>query len=473
MYYDFSQRMRLMKTGTASKLEKIRAAMYSGYFSFGLFVLAGFFAVTQALEAGLVVFVVLICAVLVLSDEFAPVLLPGFLLMTFMTKSPGDFEKMVGLTYLAALFVPALLIHMILYRKKPSAGKALYGLLAVSVAVTFGGLGAISAREYFSAASLYRVIFLGFGMAAIYVFLSGAIRNDGRKKLEDFFSRLFFAVALFGCFMVLAHYAVNYRELIETGRALPFRWRNAVATMMMATMPFAFYLSLKKYAYLWTGILIYAGMLLTGSRGGIIFGSVQFLLCMVYVIVYDQKNRKRNIITFSVIVLLILVFTGRIYTFLFKTPERLVDESTSRRWKLVHAAVRNFKESPLFGKGLAYTGNASDIYKPKKFFLLLIESSPFQIISSFGILGIIAYSFSLFNMGQVLLAKRSSFGIAVALGVLGLEMMSLVNTGIFSPFPFAFMLTLFLVLAEKYDPAGTTLPSADTQAVQQRQGGAR
>lgn len=452
-----------MKTETAGRLETLRTFFVSPYFMFGVFALACVFAATGAVKAGLVVFIVLISVIFAVCDDIAAIMLPAFLLMLFMMKSDGKYDGIIGYIWLLIVIVPAIVFHLIAYRKKPAPGKALRGLLAVTAAVTLGGLGSITAKEYFTFSSLYHIAGLGIGMVVFYLFLSGAV-TDSRKKVDGFYAVVFSVAAAFACFMVFEHYLVNIREVIETGRALSFQWRNNVSTFLMIALPFPFYLSLKKPLWLWLGLLSYASLLLAGSRGGLIFGSVEFVLCMVYVIVCDKKKRKRNIAVLCVTAALMLVFISQIYTFLMETTERMLDKSTDIRIRLLGRAIEDFKESPLFGKGLSYTGNY-DVWPPKKFALCWYHSSPFQVIGSLGIFGVLAYGYRTVNMVGVFFARRSRFGTVLAISALGLEMMSLVNPGIFCPFPYAFLLVIILVIAEKYNLGEEAVSLTDAQAV--------
>ena len=118
------------------------------------------------------------------------------------------------------------------------------------------------------------------------------------------------------------------------------------------------------------------------------------------------------------------------------------------RLQLFERAFQDFNHNPIFGTGLAYMGNR-DVHPSAKFALCWYHCEPLQIMGSLGIVGIIAYANQLFDRFVILLKKKTIFSVTVLVSYVGLEMMSIVNPGIFCPLPYLFLIILMLAIVEQ------------------------
>jgi hypothetical protein len=209
-------------------------------------------------------------------------------------------------------------------------------------------------------------------------------------------------------------------------------------------------LSRRKSPYILIGFLGYFAMLVSGSRGGLIFGTIEFMLCLLMTISFDKKRRRLNVAVFAGLIIIFIMLASDLLGFIGKTFKRLLEyEENKIRLGLLERAVEDFKSNPLFGRGLGYFGNR-DIHKSAKFSLCWYHSSPFQIIGSFGIFGAVCYAFQFFIRMRTVFKNFDFFTCSVFLSWLGIEMMSLVNPGVFCPFPYLLMVTFSFVVLEKY-----------------------
>ena len=111
-------------------------------------------------------------------------------------------------------------------------------------------------------------------------------------------------------------------------------------------------------------------------------------------------------------------------------------------------AVEDFLSNPVFGRGLGYFGNR-DVHHSAKGALCWYHSSPFQVIGSFGIVGIAAYGY-IFVARIVYFARRNTLtNKFIFIAYIGMQLMSLVNPGLFSPVPYLLMMTLLFVIMDK------------------------
>jgi hypothetical protein len=125
-------------------------------------------------------------------------------------------------------------------------------------------------------------------------------------------------------------------------------------------------------------------------------------------------------------------------------------ESTEVRAAHYARGINDFLTHPIFGTGLGYMGNR-DVHASVDFALCWYHCAPIQVCASFGIVGIITYSYQFIKRNMLIWRKATLFNMTIFLSYISLEMMSLVNPGIFCPIPYLLYVTLFMVLVEKCD----------------------
>ena len=118
---------------------------------------------------GAVLFVALISLKLVVCDDVLPTTLPFLLLCSFVTNCYDSFNTFIRYIWAAPFVVMCLVYHFIRYRKPLKIGKSAHGILAVSVAISLGGIGNYSPLDYMRGA--YYIFGLGFGMLGVYYLL--------------------------------------------------------------------------------------------------------------------------------------------------------------------------------------------------------------------------------------------------------------------------------------------------------------
>lgn len=384
---------------------------------------------------------------LVICDDIAATLMPFLLIASMSIKCYDSFDVFIKFIGFAPVLAAAILFHFIVYHKKYELGATWKGVLFVAVAVTMGGVGKITAPEYFSGTALFYTVGLGIGMFVLYIVMNSQYRFTDKYDMRQKFSWIMTLVGLFCVYMIAHFYIVNWAVLVKSGSLLTFQWRNNVSTILMLTFPFAFFLSSKKYPFIIAGFLQYAGIMFTGSRGGALFGTIEMGICLLVMLLIDKKHRKNNLIVICSVAVAALAFSYPIIKFILPMIKRFATE-TSVRIGLFSRAVEDFRSNLLFGRGLGYMGN-TDVHNPAKFALCWYHSAPFQVIGSFGILGILAFSYQLYNRMKVLFTRITYFNMTLFVSYAGLFLMSLVNPGEFSPIPYGMIATLFFVLCDK------------------------
>jgi hypothetical protein len=439
---------------TAGWLQKLRLFFASGWGMATQFALAALVVVFRVELPGMIGFVLLFSALMVLCENLLTSATPFLLAALFMITANGKTAYADFLPYWWLAFFPAggMIAHAALYRCVFVRGRATWAIVAVSIAVTLGGVGVLSAKEYFAGVSLFHIIALGFGQLLAYLWLSSAVRQDTTGELPRFVSNLMVCVGLFACFMILHVYLMHLPQLIKEPHVLAFQWRNNVSTFLMLALPFPFYKAFHRPAWLCAALPMYIALLLSGSRGGMLFGTVELAMCVLFVLLADKKRRLLYLGIAVLLLIAAVVCMPLVFSFFWPTLRRILqsifDGDSEVRMGLYRRAIEDFLTHPALGVGIGYMGNR-DIHPSKQFALCWYHCAPLQIIGSMGVVGAAAYLFQYIVRCMIFLRRRTKFHLTLFLAWAGLEMMSLVNPGVFAPIPYLLLITMFLVFAEK------------------------
>ena len=430
-------------------MDKIKKFFVSDWFTVILLVASVGIVFSGNEIIGTIIFALLCGVTMALTDDWMPVLQIIMFTTCFAIRCKNSFSTFLGYWWILPIMIALVVCHFVRFKAKFSKGMCFKGILATSIAVTLGGLGIITAKEYFFYTSLFHIFMLGFAMLIIYSFMSATLKASDSYSFGEKFSKMMVCVICLLAVCLFEEYFSNRELLVDGFEIIPFQWRNNAATMLMLAMPFAFYLSAKDFGLFFIGILDYILILFTGSRGGMLFGIVELIICIVVMFILDKRHRP----AIAAIVGVSLVVTCLTYRTWFDTLSytllRLIDpDENSIRIQLIGRGIEDFKANPLFGRGIGYMGNR-DVHKSADFALCWYHCSPVQIIGSFGICGIAAYGYLIYLRIKTLLKNFTFFNIVMFISYIGLELMSLVNPGIFAPFPYLFLITLYFVMMER------------------------
>lgn len=447
------------------RLEKIRAFLLSEKWMTILFVIAGTFACLHSFFPkeqfhiwGSVVLAYITGVVFVLSGDIFAMLIPAMFTYCIGIRCYNSLSTFGEIWWLAIPLVAMALFNIIAYFKKPTIkGSQFLPMLFVSIAVTIGGVGVISAKDYFGGASIYNMLGIGFGMLLIYCFFYSKINTNKKYLLIEKFTDIMVVIGLFLAFMVFMHYVININTVIDKGGIFYIRWRNNASTMLMMSMPFAFLLGNRKSSAVILAFLFYAATLLTGSRGGMIFGSIELVMCIVMYILYDKRRRLAYIIICGCFIFVALTYLPEITSFLNTTIQRvfkvlneflLGGADTETRVRHYARGIEDFFNHPIFGTGLGNMTN-QDIFKNKPGSLCWYHCEPIQVAGSFGIVGIIAFVYQFIKRNLLIWKRATLFNMTIFLSYISLELMSLVNPGIFCPMPYLLLVVIYMIVVEK------------------------
>ncbi len=415
---------------------------------------------------GAVFFVMIISAVLILSSRLTDAMLPAMLLAVFVTRCYDSADVFLARAWAAAPAVIAVVYHFIKYRKPIKLGRSFYGTVAVSAAVTLGGLGTIAVSDYFAPTALFYVFGLGFGMTAFYLLIKSQLTDDAPHEIV----KIMYAVGLLAVFCVLRFY-IDRWEVFRTYQVfLFFHSSNNLATFLMLAMPFPLIYANKRHGDIFVVCLMYIATVFTGSRGGIFMGSVEFGILLLYWAFGGDKSKLKTTVSVVVIVAcaVALVFwvpyvaelcgvdfssdDGEPLTF-YEYTEKIVKRFFDKtRATLLNRMIEDFKTNPLFGVGVGYTGN-SDVYNPVKGAMNWYHMWFAQVIGGLGLVGIAAYGYQLVDRIRIYLSCINRQNTVFLFSYMGLFLMSQVNPGEFCPMPYAALMVTYFAMMESGAPA--------------------
>jgi hypothetical protein len=198
--------------------------------------------------------------------------------------------------FFAVIFIAiGFILHLIFFPPKIRLGKFFIPTLLVAVSITLGGIGFLNKAELLSMPGLYYVLALGIGMVITLVIIESG--EPERKDAGKFLASMFAGVGAMGVIMICVQYYKYYREISNLHAFLSrLQLGNNLSNCLLLSMPFTFYLSSREknpLFYYMLGVMQYFALLLSLSRGGIIFGTLMFPFAAIGAIASSQRSGAR------------------------------------------------------------------------------------------------------------------------------------------------------------------------------------
>lgn len=397
--------------------------------------------------AALVVFLLIFC------DDLISIILPLMEIFLLAAKYFKDLTVLMDVLWYAIIpTAAAVLFHLMYYRKPFKGGRMLAPMLAVSAALLLGGVGSIPTGEYFMPISLYYVIGLGLLMTLFYCLAMGRLETERSYDRGEHLCKLLYAAGIFAAIVVFRFCLENLDRIIAKGGMVFYKPRNFLSSVMLMALPMACVYVKKNKLHLISMAVMYLGMVLTGSRSGLLFGSVMLLICGVYVYVTNKKDRWfYNILLLIVSVPIVIALVKFVPQFF---SARLAEgggfiSADETRVKFIKLGISDFLQNPIFGVGM---GNQKNIAIFPGIFpgcIVFYHNAVIQVFAALGLAGVGAYGWQLAKRVKLCLALRKTDYAVYGLSYLAILLMSLTNPGIFCPFPEAALLVVMFAIMEK------------------------
>ena len=430
----------------------IRNFAYTDYYIIAVLIVVCVAWATKCAPFGFIALISLSCVMLIFLDDILPLTVNifGAVLMIY-SNSLDEFLYLWPIFIVLGLSIAVFIVRNI--RHKFSFGKMFFPQLAVCLALLLGGLGTITAENYLRA--LPTILFLGFGVLAIYVLYNLFLKRTNSFDVFLYFSRTLMYIGLAVCFELLV---TIIRSGLPTSLWNTGNWsvgwgnRNNIATYLILTAAMTFYLSTRYkhgWIYLAIGLIQYICIIFTFSRGGILFGGLSGI-CALGASIAKAIDKKRQLIAIGSVTAVLLIA----YFCLFDKANSMFVSLLSRgtslsgRDLLYAEAWELFKNNPLLGVGVGYTGNGPGAINVMQIYWF--HSTFFETIATMGMIGFLLYCYY-YGKRIYLLFKggiTKKFNLFVLIAWIGFEGYSMIDTGTMVPYPNMMLIIVMCLLLE-------------------------
>ncbi len=390
--------------------------------------------------------------ILLFSDDTFAALCPVMITVMGLTAFYDNYYELFDYIWAAVPFVIAFIVHIFAYRGSFVRGRFTWSLAAVSVSLLVGGIGVISAEEYFSGVSLYYMLGLGVALLLVYLLICPRLSRPKDYDLVTRFASLLYGMALLAALIIILFYVRNWEDLMPEFKTPFISYRNFCTTVMLFGLPMCCLFVQKKPVHLISVAFIYFMMLIGGSRSALFFGTVELVLCLGYIYLRSDEEKKKKYRKIAMVCAIPVLAVGGylIYTFFFGESGRMGEHfirPTERRPRLYRQGVLDFLEEPILGFGIGNMKNAN-IYLGVPGSIMFYHNSTLQVMASLGIVGCAAYGWQLFERVRMLWLKRDTDAFLMTIPFIGITLMSQTNPGSFCPLPTALLLVVMFAVVE-------------------------
>lgn len=359
------------------------------------------------------------------------------------------------LAVFAGIFLLGLIYFMVRLRKKALPLRfngQMLALAAFSLALALNGL-------FTGGAVLKNLLFgLTVALSFIGVYLLISLYLPRSRETQEYFLFSMLALALMICAQLVVAYFTTVKfsddfspikESIVLGWGA---WTNIGAYLaLLLPAPFYFAATDERRPWLWFlfCVLVFGGIVLSGSRGALLFGAITFLLCLLLLFI-KAKNKKQSRLS-----ILVLCLFGLASLFLLR--EQLLSVlsiyikqgfSDSGRFALWKGALEAFGQGPIFGVGFYDLGIEVSWVGETVIFPDTCHNTFLQLLSATGIVGLGLYLYHRVQTVRLFFKTRKSVAsVCLLLSMLALVLCSFLDEHLFHIYP-AFCYVYALYLAE-------------------------
>ena len=420
-----------------------------------VFVVALFMLLFELQLAGMFLFAAVTVLLLIFCDDLLSIVCPILCIFLLSTKYYTDYTSLVPyVPYAAVPLAIAAVFNLVYYRRPIVGGRFTLPLCAVSIALLAGGVGTISAKDYFRLTSLYSMLGLGVVMLLIYFLANSRLENERDYDRVERMAGILFTVGMVASAVVFLFYAVNLERFIEKGSVLFCKPRNFVASVLLMTLPASCLLIERRRIHLIGYAVMCLALVMCGSRSGLLFGAMVGFVSGVYICHLRRESiAEHKWYNWAFLVLVaVLCYVGVKYIPVLYSS-RLVEgsfiSSSETRVSFIELGIKDFLACPINGVGLGNTKNVGIFKAIVPGSLVFYHNVIIQVMGSMGTIGVMAYCWLFGERMRLIVTNLHSKQIIFGFSYAGILAMSMTNPGIFCPFPEAALLIIMFSIAEK------------------------
>ena len=436
--------------------QQIASRVWNGKAFFpAVFVVALFMLLFELQLAGMFLFAAVTVLLLIFCDDLLSIVCPILCIFLLSTKYYTDYTSLVPyVPYAAVPLAIAAVFNLVYYRRPIVGGRFTLPLCAVSIALLAGGVGTISAKDYFRLTSLYYMLGLGVVMLLIYFLANSRLENERDYDRVERMADILFTVGMVASAVVFLFYAVNLERFIEKGSVLFFKPRNFVASVLLMTLPASCLLIERRRIHLIGYAVMCLALVMCGSRSGLLFGAMVGFVSGVYICHLRRESiAEHKWYNWAFLVLVaVLCYVGVKYIPVLYSS-RLVEgsfiSSSETRVSFIELGIKDFLACPINGVGLGNTKNVGIFKAIIPGSLVFYHNAIIQVMGSMGVIGVMAYCWLFGERMRLIVTNLHGKQIIFGFSYAGILAMSMTNPGIFCPFPEAALLIIMFSIAEK------------------------
>lgn len=356
---------------------------------------------------------------------------------------PAVFGQLIAC---ACIFGAAIVYRVILGLRKRTLKpcRVLWGLCALAAVFLLNG-------AFYGG---YNPLNLFYGFAMAFLFLGiFALIGGNVKPNKDSFIRIAYAFAALSALLIIELVVVYLTSegIFVNGAVdktkIVFGWGiwNTMGMLLVLCVPFIFFLAVeskRSYLLYLYAILVSFATVMTMSRQSMLAIAIVFPICLILLFIKGENKKTNAIITAAGFLLALIVFIVKREELIYALKEllkNLVDSegdfTGNGRLPLLQQAIDNWLAAPVFGKGFFVKLKGYDDFIGLPFIPDMCHNTFVQLLSSCGIIGLIAYIFHRIQTVASLFRRPTPERLFAALSVLGLLICSLFDNHIFYMFP--------------------------------------
>ena len=352
---------------------------------------------------------------------------------------------------LLCLFLAAVMLHFFVWPVTFRLGSSARGLALVSLATVLSGCDVLSVNDRTTPLILYYTLGLGLGMLVLYAIFRSQLIQRHSYDVQERFAQIWLTVGLGMAAVVAAICLRHWADFVALDGGIPeFKCRNFSATILLTTLPSAFYLARRSRWYLVPSAVMVAAMLFTGSRSALLFGAVLVALGCIYLVRFGvvSRNAMLTAVMLGCVLMLFFGLEGLKILYNSRMMSGHLISGGEKRWSLLAQSVVDFLNHPAFGVGLGNTAN-QNLFTGVPGSMFFYHNMPAQIAGSMGVLGVAAYARLISDRVNLLWqGRRDPFVAMMAISYLGMLLVSMTNPGEFCPFPNEAMMVMLFAMTE-------------------------
>ena len=367
----------------------------------------------------------------------------------YLLSPPILAQEIIGVIF----FIGTVLFRLVwgIVKGKFKITPLFWGVVALSAAFVLNG---IFYSHYTPKSLLYGLGLAGI-LIAFYVFCYCNFGRDEQtfKQVASYFVAVAAAVGV----ELIVCYLTHLNKGDESWRSvLRFGWGtyNQAGLMLAFTIPAWFYFAgkYKRGYFFLLGAVVNEGLcLLSQSRQAMLMSLVILCVCCVWILIWDKgKKRVVDLIMMGAVIAVLIVAAGIMHEKVLAFLKSAIDKGSlatgSGRTTLWKQGWHNFLRQPLFGVGF-YDPAAQGFYEGETlvssevgFFKpgdlshsipRMCHNTVFQLLSSCGIIGLVAYVFHRTQTVISYINNRTPERTFIGLTMCVLLLMSLLDNHIF------------------------------------------